>query len=68
MDDMAAMAEALISLHDNARREAYAEKAKARARDFTAPAAAQRYWQVIRAVLAERNSGGEDLAHRLHLR
>ena len=52
MDDMNAMAEALISLQDDVRRDSYAEKAKARANDFAAAAAAQRYWEVIRDVLA----------------
>lgn len=55
MEDMDAMAAALIALEDTVRRDAYAEKAKARANDFAAAGAAQRYWHVIRAALAKQS-------------
>jgi N-acetylgalactosamine-N,N'-diacetylbacillosaminyl-diphospho-undecaprenol 4-alpha-N-acetylgalactosaminyltransferase len=54
MDDMDAMAEALRSLQDKVRRDAYVEKARARAGDFAVAVAAARYWDVVREVLAER--------------
>ncbi len=54
MEDMGAMAEALHALQDEARRAAYAEKAKMRANDFAVAAATARYWGVVREVLAAR--------------
>ena len=52
MEDLEAMTEALYALQDNALRDSYAQKAKARAGDFAVGAATARYWAVIREVLA----------------
>jgi glycosyltransferase involved in cell wall biosynthesis len=49
-----AMADALHAMSDNAKRAQYAAKAHARARDFGAVVAKDRYWDVLRAALAER--------------
>lgn len=53
-DSADAMAEALCAMEDPERRRAYGEKAAARARDFSPVAAKDRYWDVIRSVMAQR--------------
>lgn len=55
-DDADAMAEALRAMQDEARRRGYGEKAAARALDYGAKTAKDRYWDVIRTVLAERRA------------
>jgi N-acetylgalactosamine-N,N'-diacetylbacillosaminyl-diphospho-undecaprenol 4-alpha-N-acetylgalactosaminyltransferase len=53
-NDVVAMAQALRSFEDEARRLDYAAKAKVRAQDFKIAAATTRYWAVIREALAAR--------------
>lgn len=53
-NDVAAMVEALRRMNDAELRRAYGLKAAARARAFSAMAAKDRYWAVIRDAMAER--------------
>jgi glycosyltransferase involved in cell wall biosynthesis len=54
-DSVERMTDALCAMEeDPERRRGYGEKAAIRARAFSAKAAKDRYWEVVRAALAER--------------
>jgi glycosyltransferase involved in cell wall biosynthesis len=57
-DDVSAMAEAMRALDDAGKREAYGAKASARAREFSATAIKDRYWNVMREAMNAAQTRG----------